>query len=114
MKFDRIYDLNKAVLGRTVAVPVIYSHYLKEKNDRVQYAFDIQDIGNIEKQKELMLNIRSNWLMIAFSELYLSYPNSKIENLIGCFFNEELKSFAYDFGHTMIIVPVEPCEVNNL
>lgn len=52
--------------------------------------------------------------MIAFSELYLSYPNSKIENLIGCFFNEELKSFAYDFGHTMIIVSVEPCEVNNL
>lgn len=114
MKFDRTYDLNKAVLGRTVAVPVIYSHHLKKKTDRVHYAFDIEDIGNIKEQKELMLNIRSNWKMIAFSELYLSYTNSKIENLIGCFFNEELKSFAYDFGHTMIIVSVEPFEVNNL
>ena len=55
MKFDSVYDLNKAVLGKTVAVPVIYRNHLENKNDRVQYAFDIQDMLDIEKQKEVML-----------------------------------------------------------
>ena len=114
MKFDSVYDLNKAVLGKTVAVPVIYRNHLENKNDRVQYAFDIQDMLDIEKQKEVMLNIRSNWKSIPFSQLYLSYPMSKVKDLVDCFFNEELKAFAYDFGRTMIIVSVESLEVNKL